>query len=123
MAIEFIHVLGSKVHGIKVTEANLAYRGSLTLDETIMEAAGWLEYEKVLVVNNVNGERLETYLIKGCKGTGVCCLNGAAAHKGSAGHELIVMNFIMMEKDSARGRKPLRVFISEDNCIDRIEAE
>jgi aspartate 1-decarboxylase len=115
-----IEILLSKVHGITVTEANLAYRGSLTLDEEIMEVAGMIEYQKVYVVNNHNGERLETYLIRGEKGSGVCCLNGAAAHKGSKGHELILMCFGYMDDIIAKKRKPVRVFMDRQNKIDNI---
>lgn len=116
-----VDILLAKVHGITVTEANLAYRGSLTLDERIIDAAGMMEYQKVLVVNNNNGERLETYLIKGQRDSGVCCLNGAAAHKGSKGDELIVMCFGYMDQYLARQHKPVRVFINQDNKVDTIE--
>lgn len=116
-----VDILLAKVHGIKVTEANLTYRGSLTMDESIMDAAGMIEYQKVLVVNNANGERLETYLIKGERGSGVCCLNGAAAYKGAEGHELIVMCFGYMDGYLAKRHKPVRVFIDENNRIGNIE--
>ncbi len=116
-----IDILLAKVHGIRVTEANLAYNGSLTLDESIMKAAGMTEYQKVMVVNNDNGERLETYLIKGAKGSGVCCLNGAAAHKGKEGDILILMVFGYMDAYLAKSYKPLRVFIKEANRIKNIE--
>ncbi len=121
MSNHVINILLGKVHGIRVTEANLAYNGSLTLDEGIMKAAGVLEYQKVLVVNNQNGERLETYLIKGAKGSGVCCLNGAAAHKGKEGDVLILMVFGYMDAYLAQNHKPLRVFIKEENKIKSIE--
>lgn len=116
-----IDILLAKVHGILVTEANLAYNGSLTLDESIMKGAGMIEYQKVLVVNNNNGERLETYLIKGAKDSGVCCLNGAAAHKGKKGDVLILMVFGYMDAYLAQSYKPLRVFIKDDNKIKSIE--
>ena len=118
-----IDILFSKVHGITVTEANLHYTGSLTLDSAIMEAANMIEYQKILVVNNDNGERLETYLIKGKKDSGVCCLNGAAAHKGKEGHKLIIMAFAYMDGHVAKSYKPIRVFINEKNKIDNIERD
>jgi aspartate 1-decarboxylase len=116
-----IDILLSKVHGIRVTEANLAYTGSLTLDAAIMEAAGMQPYQKVLVVNNNNGERLETYLIKGARGSGVCCLNGAAAHKGKEGDILILMVFGYMDSYLAQSWLPLRVFINDKNAVKKIE--
>ncbi len=118
-----VELLKAKIHGIRVTEANLHYRGSLTVDETLMKAAGMLEYEKVKVVNNANGERLWTYLIKGGAGSGVCCLNGAAAFKGTQGDELIVMAFVRMSNAAAQVFKPVRVFIGDRNVIDKIEAD
>ncbi len=118
-----IEILLSKVHGIKVTEANLNYRGSLTLDQEIMDAAGMIEYQKVMVVNNQNGERLETYLIKGARESGVCCLNGAAAHKGKEGDTLIIMAFGFLDGHVAKSYKPKRVFIKEKNHIQKIEKD
>ncbi|MEO8174860.1 MAG: aspartate 1-decarboxylase [Sediminibacterium sp.] len=118
-----VDFLLGKVHGITVTESNLAYNGSLTIDETIIEAAGLMEYQKVLVVNNKNGERLETYLIRGQRDSGVCCLNGAAAYKGSTGDELIVMAFGYIDEYIARNYKPKRVFINAKNKIDRVEKD
>lgn len=116
-----VKILLGKVHGITVTEANLSYRGSLTLDETIMEAAGMMEYQEVMVVNNNNGERLVTYLIKGQRDSGVCCLNGAAAHKGSKGDVLILMVFGYMDAYLGQQHKPIRVFMKDENKIDKIE--
>ncbi len=118
-----VELLKAKIHGIKVTEANVAYRGSLTMDEMLMDAADMLEYEKVLVVNNTNGERLETYLIRGAKDSGVCCLNGAAAYKGKEGDELIVMAFTRMSTAAAQVYKPKRVFIKHGNKIDHIQPD
>ncbi|MES2331324.1 MAG: aspartate 1-decarboxylase [Bacteroidota bacterium] len=118
-----VEILLSKVHGITVTEANLQYRGSLTLDMAIMEAAGMMEYQKVLVVNNDNGERLETYLIKGAKDSGVCCLNGAAAFKGAKGHTLIIMAFGFMDQYIGIKHKPVRVFINDKNQIEKKEIQ
>jgi aspartate 1-decarboxylase len=121
MSTYVIEILLGKVHGITVTEANLAYNGSLTLDEGIMKAAGMMEYQKVTVVNNNNGERLETYLIKGEKDSGVCCLNGAAAHRGKEGDVLILMVFGYIDSYVAQTFKPVRVFINEKNKIKNIE--
>ncbi len=118
-----IDILLSKVHGITVTEADLNYTGSLTLDSTIMDAAKLIEYQKILVVNSDNGERLETYLIKGEKDSGVCCLNGAAAHKGEKGHKLILMAFAYMDGHVAKSYKPLRVFIDNKNKIEKVEKD
>ena len=118
-----IDILLSKVHGITVTEANLNYTGSLTLDSKIMDAAKMIEYQKILVVNNNNGERLETYLIKGEKDSGVCCLNGAAAHKGKEGDKLIIMAFAYMDGHVAKSYKPPRVFIDDKNKIKKIESD
>jgi aspartate 1-decarboxylase len=121
MMMHTIDILLAKVHGIRVTEANLAYTGSLTLDESIMEAAGMLPFQKVLIVNNDNGERIETYLIKGEKDSGVCCLNGAAAHKGRQGDRLILMVFAYLDSYVAKSFIPVRVFVNEKNEIEKIE--
>ena len=101
-----IEVLKAKLHRIKVTEACLDYEGSLTLDPDDMEAVGIFPYEKILCANVENGERFETYAIPGPRGSGVCCLNGAAAHKGKVGDRLIVMAFARMSEDEARGWQP-----------------
>ena len=118
-----VDILLSKVHGITITEANLNYKGSLTLDSAIMGAARMIEYQKILVVNNHNGERLETYLIRGAKDSGVCCLNGAAAHKGKEGDTLIILAFGYMDEYLARTYKPTRVFINDKNKIEKIEKD
>lgn len=88
-----------------------------------MDAAKMIAYQKVLIVNNDNGERLETYLIRGEKDSGVCCLNGAAAHKGKKGHKLIIMAFAYMDGHVAKSFKPTRVFIDEKNKIKKIEKD
>lgn len=103
----FIQVLRAKIHHLTVTEADLHYKGSLTLDEDIMNAVKLFEYEKIQVVNVNNGERLETYLIKGKKGSGICCLNGPAARKGVKGDTIIVMSFGMVEIAKAQTWYPL----------------
>ena len=101
-----ISVLKAKLHRIKVTESNLAYEGSLTLDPDDMEAVGIVPYEKILVANVSNGNRFETYAISGRRGTRVCCLNGAAAHLGKVGDLLIVMSFVQMTPEEASGWQP-----------------
>lgn len=100
-------VLKAKLHRIKVTEARLDYEGSLTLDPDDMEAVGILPYEKILCADVENGNRFETYAIAGVRGSHVCCLNGAAAHKGKAGDRLIVMAFAAMSEEEARTWSPL----------------
>ena len=87
-----VTLLRAKLHRIRVTEANRDYVGSLTLDEDLMDAVGIFNYERIVVANVENGERFETYAIKGPRGSGVCCLNGAAAHKGKIGDLLIVID-------------------------------
>ncbi|MBR0198053.1 MAG: aspartate 1-decarboxylase [Kiritimatiellae bacterium] len=99
-------LLKGKLHRIKVTQACLDYEGSLTLDPDDMEAAGIVEFEKILVANVENGNRFETYAICGKRGSHVCCLNGAAAHKGSIGDRLIVMAFAQFTESEALGWQP-----------------
>ena len=101
-----IQLLKSKLHRIRVTEANLDYEGSLTLDPDDMEAVGILPYEKILCANVENGNRFETYALAGRRGSRVCCLNGAAAHKGKVGDRLIVMSFGMFSSDEAAVWQP-----------------
>ena len=93
----YIEVLKSKLHCVKVTEANLNYMGSITIDEDLMDAAGLIAGEKVEVVNNNNGERLETYVIKGERGSGCICLNGAAARKCVVGDILIIISYATLK--------------------------
>lgn len=99
-------LLKAKLHRIRVTEACLEYEGSLSLDPDDMEAVGIVPYEKILVADVENGNRFETYAIEGKRGTHVCCLNGAAARKGSLGDRLIVMAFAQMTPEEARGFVP-----------------
>jgi aspartate 1-decarboxylase len=106
----FIEVLKSKIHQVTVTEANLNYIGSVTIDEDLMDASGMIENEKVLVLNLSNGERLETYVIKGRRGTGEICLNGAAARKAMIGDIVIIMAFAFMNADEAGSFKPKIIF-------------
>ena len=99
-------ILKGKLHRIRVTEADLDYEGSLTLDPDDMEAVGIVPYERILCADVENGNRFETYAICGKRGSHVCCLNGAAAHKGKVGDRLIVMAFAQMTEDEARGFRP-----------------
>ena len=110
-----IQVLKSKIHKAHVTQAELNYEGSITIDEDLMIASKIGEWEKVLVVNNNNGERLETYVIKGEKGSGVICMNGAAARKVAVGDVLIIMSFISMTQEQATDWVPTRVFVNDKN--------
>ncbi|MDD4968807.1 MAG: aspartate 1-decarboxylase [Paludibacter sp.] len=105
-----IHIVKSKIHRVSVTEANLNYIGSITIDEDLMDAANVIANEKVSIVNNNNGERFETYVIPGKRGTGVICLNGAAARKAQTGDIIIIMAYAMMEMEEARTFKPAIVF-------------
>jgi aspartate 1-decarboxylase len=105
-----VHIVKSKIHRVTVTEANLNYIGSITIDEDLMEAANIIANEKVSIVNNNNGERFETYVITGKRGSGVVCLNGAAARKVQPGDVIIIMAFAMMEMEEARTFKPAIVF-------------
>jgi len=112
-----IELLKSKVHRVTITEADLNYVGSLTLDEDIMDAANMIENEKVQIVNVNNGTRIETYLIKGKRGSGTCCLNGPAARKGAVGDIVIVISYAQMEFEEAKGFKPAIVFPKEGNKL------
>lgn len=112
-----ISILKSKVHRAVITEANLNYVGSLTLDEDLMEAAGMIEHEKIHVVNCNNGERLETYLITGQRGSGICCLNGPAARKGLSGDVIVIISYASMPFEEAKGFKPRVVFPKEGNKL------
>ena len=111
-----IEVLKSKIHCATITEANLHYMGSITLDEDIMDAANLIAGEKVSVVNNNNGERFETYVIKGERGSGCVCLNGAAARKVQVGDICIIMSYALMDFEEAKTFKPSVVF-PRDNHV------
>lgn len=106
----FIEVVKSKIHRVTVTEANLNYIGSITIDEDLLDAANLIANEKVSIVNNNNGERFETYIIKGERGSGVVCLNGAAARKAQPGDIIIIMSYAMMDFEEAKTFKPSVVF-------------
>ena len=112
-----IQILKSKVHRAVITEANLNYVGSLTLDEDLMDAANMIENEKIQVVNVNNGERIETYLIKGGRGTGVVCLNGPAARKGAEGDVVIIISYALMDFEEAKKFKPSIIFPGERNKL------
>ena len=105
-----IEILKSKLHCVTVTEANINYMGSITIDEDLMDAAGLIAGEKVQVVDNNNGERFETYVIRGERGSGCICLNGAAARKVLVGDTVIIMAFAHMNPDEARAFQPKVVF-------------
>lgn len=112
-----IEVVKSKIHRATITDANLNYIGSITIDEDLMDAANLIEFEKVQVVNNNNGERLETYVIRGERGTGTICLNGAAARKAQAGDIVIIVSYAQMEFEEAKKFKPSIVFPDSGNKL------
>ena len=112
-----IEVLKSKIHRAVITEANLNYVGSLTIDEDLMEAANMIEFEKVQIVNVNNGTRIETYLIKGKRGSGVCCLNGPAARQGAVGDIVIVISYATLDFEKAKTFKPWIVFPKPGNRL------
>ena len=112
-----IEILKSKIHRAVITEANLNYVGSLTLDEELMEAANLIENEKIQIVNVNNGSRIETYLIKGKRGSGVCCLNGPAARQGAVGDVVIIISYANMDFEEARQFKPSIVFPKDGNLL------
>ncbi len=111
-----IEVLKSKIHRVRVTEANLNYIGSVTIDEDLMDAANIIAGEKVHIVNNNNGERLETYVIRGPRKSGCVCLNGAAARKVQVGDEVIIMSYALMDFEEAKTFQPCIVF-PENNRV------
>jgi aspartate 1-decarboxylase len=112
-----IEILKSKIHHAKVTEANLHYVGSITIDEDLMDAANIIEHEKVQIVVLENGERIETYVIKGTRGSGMICLNGPAARRVSVGDTLIIMSYCQMDFELAKKHKPVVVFPKPDNHL------
>ena len=112
-----IQLLKSKLHRMVITEANLNYVGSITIDEDLMDAANIIANEKVQVVNVNNGSRLETYVIKGGRGTGVCCLNGPAARQGAEGDIVIVISYALMDFEEAKSFNPTIVFPKAGNKV------
>lgn len=113
----FVHVLKSKIHRVKITQAELHYVGSITIDEDLMDAASLIEGEKVQIVNVNNGERLETYVIKGERGSGMICMNGPAARKVQVGDVVIIISYAMMSLDEAKAYKPSVIFPDESNQL------
>ena len=114
-----IEILKSKIHRATVTEANIHYVGSITIDEELMKAVKLIEYEKVHVLNINNGERIETYVIKGKKNSGVICLNGAAARKFLPGDIVIIASYATMEFEEAKKFTPVLVFPDRNNKLSK----
>jgi aspartate 1-decarboxylase len=112
-----IQILKSKIHRVKVTQAELHYVGSITIDEDLMEAANIIENEKVQIVNVNNGERFETYVIKGARNTGTICLNGPAARKVQVGDIIIVISYATMDFEEAKKWKPFLIFPDSNNML------
>jgi aspartate 1-decarboxylase len=113
----YIEILKSKIHRVKITQAELHYVGSITIDEDLIEAAHLIENEKVQIVNINNGERLETYVIKGERGSGMVCLNGPAARKAQVGDVIIIISYASMELEEAKKYKPIIVFPDNNNRL------
>ncbi|HYK75901.1 MAG TPA: aspartate 1-decarboxylase [Daejeonella sp.] len=112
-----IEILKSKIHRVKVTQAELNYVGSITIDEDLLDAANIIANEKVQVVNNNNGARFETYVIKGERGSGIICLNGATARLAQVGDIVIIMSYAQMEMEAAKKYNPLLVFPDDHNKL------
>ena len=112
----YVHMMKSKLHCVQVTEANLNYMGSITIDEDLLDAAGILPGEKVQIVDNNNGERFETYTIKGERGSGCVCLNGAAARKVQVGDTIIIIAYALMDYEEAKSFVP-KVIFPENNRV------
>jgi aspartate 1-decarboxylase len=112
-----LEILKSKIHRAKVTQAELNYVGSITIDEDLIEAANIIPNEKVQIVNNNNGARFETYVIRGERGSGTVCLNGATARLAQVGDIVIIMSYAYMEAEEARNYKPILVFPDSDNKL------
>ena len=115
-----ITVLKGKIHRATVTQAELDYVGSITVDEALMEAAGIVEYEQVQIVDVNNGSRFTTYVIAGERGSGLICLNGAAARQVSVGDKVIIMCYAQMTADEAAGHSPKVVFVDDNNRVSKI---
>lgn len=112
-----IQILKSKIHRVKITQAELHYVGSITIDEALMDAANLIENEKVQIVNVNNGERLETYVIKGERGSGQVCLNGPAARKAQVGDIVIIISYASMGMEEAKKFQPVLVFPDDQNQL------
>ena len=115
-----IEVFNSKIHRVRVTQADLNYIGSITIDEELMEAANIMEGEKLQIVNNNNGARLETYAIRGERGTGVICLNGAAARMVQVGDVVIIISYAWLTPEEAKTFRPIAVFPDEHNRLVKV---
>ncbi|HWQ76112.1 MAG TPA: aspartate 1-decarboxylase [Syntrophomonas sp.] len=118
----FRYMLKSKIHRAVVTDANLNYVGSITLDRDLMDAADIIENEKVTIVNNNNGERFETYVIEGERGSKTICLNGAAARKVQRGDVVIILTYTLLTDEECKGYKPALVYVNERNEVQKISA-
>ena len=116
----FIQVVKSKIHRVTVTGANLDYIGSITIDQDLMDAAGIMEGERVFIVDNNNGARLETYTIPGPRGSGVICLNGAAARLAQPGDIVIIMAYALFTEEEGRAHKPKVVMVDEKNKVKEV---
>lgn len=114
----YIQILKSKIHRVRISQADLNYVGSVTIDEDLMDAADIVENEKVQIVNVNNGERLETYVIKGVRGSGMVCLNGPAARKAQVGDIIIIISYALVEKEKAKEYKPKILFPNSRNRLD-----
>src|SRR5690606_34382349 len=114
----YIQILKSKIHRVRISQADLNYVGSVTIDEDLMDAADIVENEKVQIVNVNNGERLETYVIKGVRGSGMVCLNGPAARKAQVGDIIIIISYGLIEKSEAKAHKPIVLFPNSQNRLE-----
>lgn len=116
-------MLKSKVHRATVTDANVDYEGSITLDEDLMETAGLLPFEQVHIYNITNGQRFQTYVIRGERGRGEVCINGAAAHLAKKGHIIIIASYVSMEEAEAINHQPILIYVDEKNKIKAIKTD
>ncbi len=116
----YLNMLKSKIHRATVVQSELDYVGSITVDEDLMEASGIYEYEKVQIADVDNGNRFETYVIAGKRGSGMICLNGAAAHMVNIGDKIIIMSYAQMTPEEVKDNKPKVVFVDDDNKITRV---
>lgn len=112
-----LNIFRAKLHRVVVTQADLNYKGSVTIDEALLEASGMIENERVQIVNVDNGERFETFIIKGERGSGVICLNGPAARRVQVGDKLIIIAYAFMTPEEAKAHTPTSVFVNENNQI------
>ncbi|MEW6622042.1 MAG: aspartate 1-decarboxylase [Bacillota bacterium] len=119
----YINMLKAKIHGAIVTDANLNYQGSITIDEDLLNASGIMPHEKVQVVNNNNGARFETYVIKGERGSGIVCLNGAAARLVHPGDKIIIIAYCLLTQGEAANHTPKLVFVDADNKVVKEKAK